>query len=132
MSIEAGVLVDLDCNPIFWHLPKDRTGGSLPDSRELWDQIWNNRDRVLGFAHTHPGSGRPEPSYEDVTTFAAIEMALGKRLVWWIVSSDSYVDMCWLGPDKLRYGIGPCMYEPECFARLREESQYQNLEGGAL
>lgn len=128
MSIEAGVLLDLDCQPIFWHLPKDRTGGSLPDSRELWDQIWNNRARILGFAHTHPGSGVPGPSYEDLTTFAAIETALGKRLVWWVVSSDSFIELCWIGPDKLGYALGPAVYEPECFSRLRTESEY----GGQL
>jgi len=124
MSIEAGVLVDLDCEPIHWHLPRDRNTGALPDSRQLWDIIWENRERVLGFAHSHPGSGLPGPSHEDVTTFAAIEAALGKRLVWWITSADNFVELCWVGPHKLAYGRGPAMYEPTWMQRLRVESEY--------
>lgn len=129
MSIEAGVLVDLDCEPLFWHLPVNRGGASLPDSRPLWDTIWENRDRILGFAHSHPGYGMPGPSYEDVTTFAAIEAALGKRWVWWITSADSFVELCWVGPGKLDYKQGPNLYKPMWMDRLRDESHYR-MEGG--
>lgn len=128
MSIEAGVLVDLDCEPIHWHLPAGRHGGALPDSRELWDIIWANRDRLLGFAHSHPGSGTPGPSHEDLTTFAAIEAALGKRLVWWITSQDTFVELCWVGPQRLAYGRGPGLYTPMWMGRLREESEYRTNE----
>lgn len=125
MSIEAGVLVNLDCEPIYWHLPEGRHVGALPDSRDLWLQIWNNRDQVLGFAHSHPGSGHPAPSYEDLTTFAAVESALGKRLVWWITSEDQFSEWCWIGPDKLDYRKGPAIYEPEWMAELRDHSKYR-------
>ena len=125
MSIEAGVLVDLDCEPIYWHLPVARSGGALPDSRPLWDVIWENRERVLGFAHSHPGHGMPGPSYEDVTTFAAIELGLGRRLVWWITSSDNFVELCWVGPGKLDYKQGPNIYKPTWMQRLRDESEYR-------
>ena len=125
MSIEAGVLVDLNGEPIYWHLPADRSGGALPDSRPLWDVIWENRDRLLGFAHSHPGSGAPGPSYEDVTTFAAIEAALGERLVWWITSADQFVELRWVGPDKLHYRAWPRIYEPSWVQRLRDESEYR-------
>jgi hypothetical protein len=127
--IEAGVLVDLTEDPegvpIYWHLPINRNTIALPDSRPLWDVIWENRHKDLGFAHSHPGSGTPGPSHEDMTTFAAIEAALGKRLVWWIVSSDSYIDLGWAGPHKLSYRVGPCMFQPSWVERLRVESEYQ-------
>ena len=85
---EVGVLIDLEGQPIYWHLPEDRSSGALPDSRNLWDVIWENRDKVSGFAHTHPGYGKPGPSYTDITTFAAIETGLGRRLHWWIATGD--------------------------------------------
>ena len=124
MSIEAGVLVDLDCEPIHWHSPHDRNTGALPDSRQLWDIIWENRARGMGFAHSHPGSGFPSPSMEDLTTFAAIEAALGKRLVWWIVSEDMWAEFCWVGPARFVYKTGPNMYQPLWIERLRMESKY--------
>jgi proteasome lid subunit RPN8/RPN11 len=60
----------------------------LPDSRGLWDIFWENRDRLSGFAHSHPGAGVPWPSGTDLTTFRAVEAALGRRLQWWIVTLD--------------------------------------------
>ncbi len=91
--IEAGVVVDIHGEPIFWHLPPGRSGGSLPDSRSLWDVLWKaHKDGVLaGFAHSHPGSGVPGPSYTDYTTFLAIQRALGRKLIWWITSSDAVI-----------------------------------------
>lgn len=124
MSIEAGVLVNLDCEPIYWHLPEGRHVGGLPDSRELWEVIWKQRDDLLGFAHSHPGGGEPIPSREDLTTFAVIESALGKRLVWWIASEDDFVELCWVGPDRLDYRKGPCMYEPQWMSELRLLSRF--------
>jgi hypothetical protein len=96
----------------------------LPDSRDLWDVIQENKDRVMGFAHSHPGSGIPAPSFEDVSTFAAIEAALGKRLVWWITSSDSFSEWCWVGPHKWDYAQGPGVYEPQWMNELRFKSEY--------
>ena len=87
--MEAGVLLGHNNSVIHWHTPNERSGGALPDSRDLWDIIWQNRAIVTGFAHTHPGSGVPGPSHTDITTFAAIEAALGKHLNWFILSSDS-------------------------------------------
>ena len=86
--MEAGVLLDLDGHPIYWHTPNDRSGGALPDSRDLWEVIWENRANLLGFAHSHPGYGKPGPSHTDLTTFIAIEEGLGKHLQWWIASGD--------------------------------------------
>lgn len=106
MTIEAGVLVGTDGNAVYWHLPRGRTFGSIPDSRDLWDVIWEGRDRVLGFAHSHPGRGRPSPSHEDVTTFEAVESALGRRLTWWITSADRLSVVRWAGPGPLDYAVG--------------------------
>lgn len=95
MSTEVGVLVDVNGEPIHWHLPPGSSVVSLPDSRDLWDVIWENRGNVLGFAHSHPGSGSTGPSQTDVTTFRAVEKALGRRLVWWITSSTHLVVCQW-------------------------------------
>lgn len=87
--LEAGVLIDLDGNVLFEHLPEGRSVAYLPDSRDLWSAIWESRDRVRGFAHSHPGGGSPTPSHTDVTTFHAIELGLGKQLDWWVTTSES-------------------------------------------
>jgi hypothetical protein len=91
--MEVGVLIGRDQRVIHWHLPANRTSVALPDSQDLWSQIWNNRTEVLGFAHSHPGRGVPYPSREDVTTFAAVEAALGRNLVWWICTVDSVISL---------------------------------------
>ena len=123
--IEAGVVVDRNGNPLHWHLPEGRTAGSLPDSRTLWDVFWDafKADTLLGFAHSHPGSGVPGPSYSDVTTFAAVEAALGRRLEWWITSSDHVVVIRWSGPDKISYRATIVTEAPSWVAELRRLSQ---------
>lgn len=86
MSLEAGVLFDVDGEAIHYFAPLTRTSVSLPDSETLWRIVWRWRDRVGGFAHSHPGSGYPEPSWQDLETFAAWEAALGRKLAWPIIS----------------------------------------------
>jgi hypothetical protein len=102
---EVGVVVGLDGAALHWHLPPDRSAGALPDSRTLWDVLWDRRAQLLGFAHSHPGSGWPGPSWTDVTTFAAIEAGLGRRLTWWITSADRVVDLRWAGPGPHDYAV---------------------------
>lgn len=85
MSIETGVVLDYNWNVIYWHLPQGRSSGYLPDSRDLWSVIWENRDKVAAVAHSHP-EGIIGPSGTDITTFAAIEAGLGKLLMWPIVT----------------------------------------------
>jgi hypothetical protein len=127
--MEAGVLLGPNNSVIHWHTPNSRSGGALPDSRDLWDIIWENRAIVTGFAHTHPGSGAPGPSYTDTTTFAAIEAALGKHLNWFILSSDSQV-ICLFDNEKGTYGryiITVELNTPmdlEWMSKLREFSNY--------
>lgn len=127
MSIEAGVLLDLNEKPIYWHLPPGRHGGALPDSNSLWETMWTNRKNIWGFAHSHPGAGRPGPSYTDITTFAAIESALGQRLIWPIVSSDEWVTCWWTGNGRLDYSTSLPVEgrtTPDWVHRLRELSEY--------
>lgn len=125
--MEVGVLINKNDNPIHWHLPPGRSGGALPDSRTLWNQIWDNRHYILGFAHSHPGSGEPGPSWTDITTFAAIEAALGKRLDWWITSSDQMVVVKWIGPGKHEYACQR-MRDSWWVAKLRRLSNEETSE----
>ena len=123
--MEAGVVVDSNFSPILWHLPEGRTAGSIPDSWDLWEFIWNHRGEVRGFAHSHPHKGTPSPSDTDVVTFAAIEAALGRRLVWWIASEDELVACHWAGPGKhdyKTYRISDTA-EPSWVRDLRKASQ---------
>jgi hypothetical protein len=131
MSLEAGVLVDFDGNPIYWHLPNNRSAGYIPDSHKLWDEIWKNRCNLLGFAHSHPGRGFQCPSQEDITTFSAVEAALGEKLIWWIISEDAVTSIIWVGPHLWDYNNRhenmKCERDPRCklwLTRLREESRY--------
>lgn len=127
--MEVGVVIDHDNKPIFWHLPEGRHGGALPDSRTLWDVLWDNRDLISGFAHSHPGGGVPGPSHTDVTTFAAIESALGKRLSWWITSETHLIVAWWRGPDRLSYIGDIIVSEPPWASELRRRSGQRVIQG---
>jgi hypothetical protein len=98
--MEAGLVFDRQGDPIHWHLPPDRTGVALPDSRALWKVLWENRHRLGGVAHTHPWAGPSAPSVIDVTTFAAIEAGLGQRLIWPIVTFTAVGYFVWFGPEE--------------------------------
>jgi JAB domain-containing protein similar to deubiquitination enzymes len=125
MNLEAGVVVGYAGEPIFWHLPGGRTAGSLPDSRQLWDVLWENRHSLYGVAHSHPGEGLPWPSREDLTTFAGVELGLGRRLIWWIVNSDNIIVVLWTGPDTYDYEILLAEgSEPKWLDELRRHSNY--------
>lgn len=119
--IEAGVLLDRDGNPLHWHLPPNRSGAFLPDSRDLWDIIWENRKNLSGFAHSHPGFGVPLPSYTDLTTFAAVEAGLGQRLDWWIVSGDKLSLTGYDGDTYITLSRSEC---PSWMEELRKLSNY--------
>lgn len=119
--IEAGVVVT-QVGAAHWHLPTGRSSVELPDSRYLWDKLWSLRDEPrLGFAHSHPGRGRPVPSHTDLTTFVAVELGLGRRLDWWITSADTTVILTWIDP-TLRYST-LVVPDPEWVPRLRAFSK---------
>lgn len=93
--MEAGAVLAKDGTVVHWHLPADRSSGALPDSRPLWDVLWESRDRLAGFAHSHPGKGLPGPSETDLSTFEAVEAGLGIRLSWWITSETDLILVRW-------------------------------------
>jgi len=134
MSIEVGVVIGEGYLPIHWHLPVGSTAGSLPDSLSLWDVLWNNRSTVVGFAHSHPGGGDPHPSSEDLTTFSAIELALGRRLTWWIASEDGFAAFRWQGPEAYQYKgyLIADTAEPLWVRALRDRSCYRLPPGKLL
>lgn len=101
--IEVAVVLGADHRPVYWHVPPGVTGGSIPDSRDLWEVLWNERTRLCGVAHSHPGAGPPGPSFEDLTTFAACDAALGRRLEWWIATADQVGCFTWRGPGSYDY-----------------------------
>lgn len=120
--MEAGVIISTSGEPLYWHLPNTRTIVSLPDSRKLWEVFWNNKDIIAGFAHSHPGTGTPGPSHTDLTTFSAIELALGNRYDWWITSINKFIVVRWEGPDKLNYTTAQLDFEPFWLKQLRNFS----------
>jgi len=90
VSIEVAAVVWPD-ETVWVHEPGGRTAVKVPDSQSFWDKVWENRGCMEGIAHTHPGSGWPAPSHTDVSTFEAMEKGIGRRLSWWILSSDRAV-----------------------------------------
>jgi proteasome lid subunit RPN8/RPN11 len=132
--IEAGVIINTSGEPIHWHEPR-HSSGAIPDSRTLWDVIWKAHvdGWLRGVAHSHPGSGVPRPSQEDLSTFVAIESALGRPLSWWITSSDRTV-ICQRStmdsvPGRVIYGIRELVDvqgrpdEPQWVDELRRRSE---------
>lgn len=85
-AIESAMVFNREGRAIFWLGPNGCSEGAIADSHILWDRIWRNRDKVGGVAHTHPWEGPTSPSTTDLTTWAAIEAGLGKRLYWPIVT----------------------------------------------
>jgi hypothetical protein len=102
--MEAALVFDITGVPIHWHVPPDRSMAAIPDSADLWEILWDNKIILRGVAHTHPWSGSAAPSSTDVTTFAAVEAGLGKRLVWPVVTFSEVRYFVWQGPDRLNYG----------------------------
>jgi hypothetical protein len=101
--IEVGVVFDVHGGVLHWHLPPGRTSVSIPDTRDLWQVLWTNRAVLGGVAHSHPGTGTPTPSHIDLTTFAACEAGLGRRLEWYITTADQLACFAWAGPERLAY-----------------------------
>ena len=102
---EAAILINIWGCGIFQHHPENASVIAIPDNKTFWDFIWENREQVAGIAHSHPGNGETWYSKEDMTTFAAIEESLGKRLYWPIVTSDSLSTFGWLGPNRYDYDL---------------------------
>ncbi len=101
MTREVVAVVGADGAVLRW---STGDGASVPDDRGLWECLWAARDGLLGVAHSHPGSGPPAPSSEDLSTFAACEAGLGRRLRWWIATADGVIAVEWTGPGRTEYG----------------------------
>jgi len=121
--IEVAVVFDTEGQPIEWYIPPNGSGVYIPDSRSLWDILWDNRERLGGVAHTHPFYGHPGPSQTDETTFSAVERGLGKRLLWPIVTFNEVAIYQW-DPEIVAYArIIRCPLGVVTIDRLRELSR---------
>lgn len=128
MSMEAALVIGLHDEILYEHLPPGRNSAALPDSRDLWEVIWENRARLQGIAHSHPGRGECFPSKTDATTFDAVEAGLGKSLTWWICTREACREMCHsprvsrrTGEESLCWRSGKSV-APSWLPRLRELS----------
>ena len=120
--IETGVVINVDGEAIYWHQPPGRTAVSIPDTRLLWDVLWEYRKTLWGFAHSHPGSGIPKPSLTDLSTFLAIEQALGRHLSWWITSTEKLIS-CTRQAESQSYRSVVISTEPPWAGELRLRSE---------
>ena len=119
--VEAGAVIGKNDKPLIWHQPNDASGGSLPDSRALWEFFLKNWKDIRGFAHSHP-EGFYDPSWTDITTFAGIELGLDLRFDWWIVARKTSI-VRWQGPDVYDYKVELLETEPSWAAELRVRSR---------
>jgi len=131
--LEACVVLSTSGSICFEHCPEGRSAGYIPDSAVLWEVLWDRREALGGVAHSHPGTGIPAPSHTDLSTFAAVECALGRRLTWWISSSTDTIALVWGGPDRLHYVAEQIHPEPDWVSRLRALShinpRHENSQG---
>lgn len=104
---ETALVFDKEGKTLRWHEPNGRASCALPDSRDLWTFMLENRGILGGVAHTHPWEGEAWFSGTDVTTWAALEAGLGIRLVWPVVTLTEMKQYVWVGPDRLDYGFSP-------------------------
>lgn len=119
--MEVALVFDTEGRTIHWHVPQAPEVDAIPDSRALWDVLWENRHRLGGVAHSHPWKGYPAPSQKDVTTFSAVERGLGKRLLWPVVTMDK-VGYWVFNP--VHVGYSPCeTQEPFVLQGLEELRQ---------
>lgn len=121
---EAGVVLDLKGEAIYYHTPTNRGMAHLGDSSDLWQFLWTNRKQISGFGHSHPGYGPIGPSWTDITTFCAIEQGLGFRLDWWITSGDQLYLVKFEGPEKHNYLSVRVNATPNWVHHLRDISGY--------
>lgn len=87
MNVEVATVFDYAGAALYWTSTLDAGSMHIPDSRALWDFIWDHRKDIHGIAHSHSG-GMDMPSGTDVTTWGAVERGLGVRLWWPIVTED--------------------------------------------
>lgn len=118
--VETGAVISKDGEPIYWHAPGNASSGFMPDNRDLWLFFRDNWARIQGFAHTHP-EGVGNPSWTDLTTFAAIERGLALRFDWWVVTRKVVLAQ-WVGPDDYDYKTTLLSDKPKWAADLHRAS----------
>lgn len=121
---EAGVIFNHNGEPIFWHHPENRNTVILPDSKILWDAMWENKHEMMGFAHSHPGSGQGCPSSEDLSTFKAVESGIGKKMLWPIITSNSIWVYSRVNLTSSEYSGIQIKQPPKWLNNLRRLSEY--------
>ncbi len=67
-----------------------RSPVALPDSRARWEAIWSRRRILVEIAHSHP-VGPHAFSREDETTMDALVAALGKGVVFSVISPTGMI-----------------------------------------
>jgi hypothetical protein len=63
---------------------------ALPDSRDRWEAIWELRHDLYEIAHSHP-VGPSAFSAEDLSTMAALDAALGRKLRYSVVAPRTMI-----------------------------------------
>ncbi len=76
------------------------TATRIPDARERWEIIWQNRHEITEIVHSHPGN-MLDFSSEDLTTMSAVEAGTGKAFIWSIVTREGFISRR-EGKDALR------------------------------
>lgn len=121
--IESALVFDKEGKTIHWHLPPGRSGGWIPDTRDLWEVLWENRHRLGGVAHTHPWNGEAWPSGTDETTFRAVELGLGQQLLWPVVTFTDMKAFVFNPVTGEYVQAGPLTLELEGLEELRQISR---------
>lgn len=88
---------------------------ALPDARSRWERIWELRDEIVELSHSHP-LGPLGFSDVDESTMAALESALGKKIVFSVVAPEATVRRDLDGKTSI------VAVEPPWAARMRELS----------
>jgi len=60
------------------------------DGNKLWHLLYKYRNGIKYIVHSHPGSGAPRPSHEDLSTFKSMGYA-GFAHVEWVIITRDYV-----------------------------------------
>jgi hypothetical protein len=122
--METALIFDKTGGTLAWHEPPGRSSGSIPDSRDLWEFLWANREVIGGVAHTHPWDGPAGPSGTDTTTFRACEQGLGILLLWPVVT---FTDVMHCGFNQVTGEYVPCTLKEgfviQGLEELRERSR---------
>jgi hypothetical protein len=93
----------------------------IPDSRDRWEAIWRERERLTEIAHSHP-IGPLAFSTEDETTMEAVSSALGRAVRFSVVTAEGALRRevsPGAGGQGADFSIDP---EPDWVTRLRRAS----------